>query len=221
MLIEKNKKLLFIGDSITDCGRSRDAWNNLSNEALGHGYVKLAVGWLQALYPDRNLHFNNQGISGNTILDLKQRWRTDVIDPQPDWLSVMIGINDVWRQFDRPYIAQDQQVSPEVFAKTYSELLDKVRADLQGLVIASPFFLEPNRDEPMRQRMDAYTEIAQKMAENYDAIFINTQAAFDHYLQKAHYMTLAADRVHPNVAGHTLIAREYLKVLEAFPYGMR
>ncbi len=188
---------------------------------MGTGYVKLVIGWLQALYPERNFCFVNKGVSGNTILDLKARWREDVMDQKPDWLSVMIGINDVWRQFDRPHVTGKGLVTPEVFAQTYRDLLDKVRADLKGLIIASPFYIEPNLDEPMRQRMDVYSEITEKIADKYDAVFINTQAAFDHYLKKAHHMTLAADRVHPNVAGHTLIAREYLKNLEAFPYGLR
>jgi len=214
--------MLFIGDSITDCDRAREGGGYVNVDDMGTGYVKLVIGWLQALYPERNLCFVNKGVSGNTILDLKARWQQDVIDQKPDWLSVMIGTNDVWRQFDRPHhISGGSYVSPEIYAETYTELLDKVRPDLKGLIIASPFYIEPNTDEAMRQRMDAYSEIAKKIAGKYDALFINTQAAFDHYLNKAHHMTLSADRVHPNVAGHTLIAREYLKNVEAFPYGLR
>ena len=221
MLLGKNDKMLFIGDSITDCGRS-PAGKYVNVEDMGSGYVMLVIGWLQALYPERNLCFVNKGVSGNTILDLKARWRGDVIDQKPDWLSIMIGINDVWRQFDRPHhMVGENYISPERFEETYQELINQVRSDLKGLIIASPFYLEPNREEPMRQRMDQYSKIAKNIAEKNDALFINTQQAFDDYLTRAHHMTLSADRVHPNVAGHTIIAREYLKNVESFPYGLR
>ncbi|MEM1158762.1 MAG: SGNH/GDSL hydrolase family protein [Verrucomicrobiota bacterium] len=221
MLLEKNNKMLFIGDSITDCGRSPEG-KYVNVEDMGGGYVMLVIGWLQALYPERHLCFVNKGVSGNTVLDLKARWQADVLDQKPDWLSIMIGVNDVWRQFDRPHhMVGDNYITPERFAETYQELIDKVRPDLKGLIIASPFYIEPNKDEPMRQRMDVYAGICRKIAEKNDALFINTQQAFDHYLSRAHHMTLSADRVHPNVAGHTMIAREYLKNVEAFPYGLR
>jgi len=97
--VQKNSTLLFIGDSITDCGRARPVGEK---DGLGNGYVGQINAILSATHPDRSIRVLNTGISGNRVCDLKDRWQPDVSDLNPDWLSIMIGINDVWRQFDNP-----------------------------------------------------------------------------------------------------------------------
>src|ERR1019366_2799740 len=101
MNIQPGSKLLFIGDSITDCTRARPVGEGLFN-ALGTGYVALVDALLGAAIPERQIRVVNMGTGGHTIRDLKSRWETDVLALKPDWLSIMIGINDVWRQFDLP-----------------------------------------------------------------------------------------------------------------------
>src|SRR4051812_7048232 len=86
-------RLLFIGDSLTDCGWKTDP------EQLGAGYVRLVRDWLLAASPATAPLVLNRGISGNKIPDLQQRWKSDVLDLAPDVLSVFIGINDVWHSF--------------------------------------------------------------------------------------------------------------------------
>jgi lysophospholipase L1-like esterase len=105
MLIQPNSKLVMIGDSITDCGRARPVGEGLF-EALGKGYVSLVDASLQAKEARQRIRVVNMGTSGNTVRDLKARWQSDVFDLNPDWLSIMIGINDVWRQFDSPLQAE-------------------------------------------------------------------------------------------------------------------
>src|SRR5687768_15255030 len=99
--IQANSKLVMIGDSITDAGRKQPIGEG-RNEATGRGYVAQVETLLNTVYPQLAIRVVNVGTSGNTVRDLKNRWQTDVIDQKPDWLSVMIGINDVWRQFDSP-----------------------------------------------------------------------------------------------------------------------
>jgi lysophospholipase L1-like esterase len=99
--LASGSKLVMIGDSITDCGRSRPVGEGLF-DAIGKGYVAYVDALLGAAYPERQIRVVNMGCSGNTVRDLAARWQTDVLDLQPDWLSIMIGINDVWRQFDIP-----------------------------------------------------------------------------------------------------------------------
>ena len=94
-------KLVMVGDSITDAGRARPVGEG-RGEAIGKGYVMMVEALLGAVYPEQWIRIVNQGISGNTVRDLKARWQADVLDLAPDWVSVMIGANDVWRQFDSP-----------------------------------------------------------------------------------------------------------------------
>lgn len=98
MLVQPNSKLVMIGDSVTDCGRMHPIGEG-PHPALGYGYVSFVDHLLLAAYPGHPIRIMNMGISGNTIRDLKGRWRRDVLNLAPDWLSICIGINDVWRRF--------------------------------------------------------------------------------------------------------------------------
>jgi lysophospholipase L1-like esterase len=212
MIIQPNSKLVMIGDSITDCERARPVGEGLF-EATGKGYVTLVDGLLGARYPADRIRVVNMGCSGNTVRDLKARWQTDVIDLKPDWLSILIGINDVWRQFDSP-LQTEWHVLPEEYEHTLDELLRWTAPLVKGLVLMTPYFIEPNRADPMRSRMDTYGTIVRKLAEKYPAHFVDTQAAFDAVLEHMHPMTLAWDRVHPNHTGHMILARAFLKSIE-------
>lgn len=208
MKIGPKQKLLMIGDSITDAGRTKPVAEGLF-DPLGRGYVTMVDALITTTYPDRGIRVINVGTSGDQTRHLKSRWQTDVIDLKPDWLSVMIGTNDVWRQFDLPRITE-QHVLPEEYEENYKALLDQVRPSLKGLVLMPPFYIEPNRHDAMRARVDQYGQIVRKLADKYDAIFVDVQAAFDEALKHMHSAALAWDRVHPNQTGHMIIAKAFL-----------
>lgn len=211
MKLAPHSKLLFIGDSITDCERARPVGEGLFG-AVGKSYVGLIEGFLGAIHPADAIRVVNMGISGNTVLDLKARWQSDVLDLKPDWLSIMIGVNDVWRQFDLPR-QTEIHVSPAVYEKTLNELARKTRPKLKGLIMMAPFYIEPNRSDAMRARMDEYGAIVKKVAAKNRALFIDTQAAFDEVLPHMHANAIAWDRVHPNIIGHAIIARAFMKAV--------
>ena len=185
-MIQPGSKLLFIGDSVTDCGRS-PAGEGLFN-ALGNGYVSLIDAWVTATHPTLKLRVVNKGTSGNTVRDLATRWDEDVLNQNPDWLSIMIGINDVWRQFDSP-----RQTEIQVSPGEYRETLDRLCS------IA---------------RMDEYGEIVEATARKHNAIFVDTQAAFNELCQHMHSAQIAWDRVHPNLTGHMTLAKAFLAALD-------
>lgn len=211
MKIAPHSKLVLIGDSITDCERARPVGEGLFG-AVGKSYVGLLEGFLGAIHPAHAIRVVNMGTSGHTVLDLKARWQTDVFDLQPDWVSIMIGVNDVWRQFDLPR-QTEIHVSPGVYEKTLNELARKTRPKVKGLIMLAPFYIEPNRADAMRARMDQYGAIVKKIAARHGALFIDTQAAFDEVLQHMHPNAIAWDRVHPNIIGHSIIARAFLKAI--------
>ena len=205
MKIEKHSTLLFIGDSITDCGRSRPVGER---GGLGNGYVGQINAILNATLPSQPIQVLNTGIGGNRVCDLEDRWQTDVLDLKPDWLSVMIGINDVWRQFDN---AQDfQQISLTQYEETLRSLIKLTQPQLKGLVLMSPFYIEANQQDPMRNMMDQYSQVVRKIAQDQQSIFINVQKAFDQYLVHQPTQSLCGDRVHPNSTGHLIIAKTFL-----------
>jgi lysophospholipase L1-like esterase len=212
MKIARNSKLVLIGDSITDGERARPVGEGLFG-ATGKIYPSKVQGLLGAVYPEQKIRVVNMGISGNTVRDLKGRWQADVLDLHPDWLGILIGINDVWRQFDLPLQVETHVKLPE-YRETLEELIKKTRPKLQGLVLMSPFFIELNKQDPMRRMMDEYGAVVKELAARYDALFVDLQAEFDRVLQHTYSADLAWDRVHPTVVGETLIARAFLKALD-------
>lgn len=211
MLIEPRSKILMIGDSITDCGRAYPV-GEAAEDGLGNGFVSQVNALITATYPAHQIRVLNTGVSGNTVLDLEARWDRDVLALRPDWLSVMIGINDVWRQFDSS-LQTEWHVSLETYAATLEKLIAKTRPQLMGLVMMSPYFIEPNKSEPMRAMMDKYGAAMKSVAERHQAIFVDTQAAFDEAMKHIHPLTLAMDQVHPSQMGHAILARAFLSAV--------
>ncbi len=212
MKLDKHSKLVMIGDSITDAGRAQPIGEGLGG-ALGSGYVSLVDALLGAVYPELGIRVVNMGTGGHTVRDLQKRWQTDVLDQKPDWLSVMIGINDVWRQFDSP-LRTETHVLPDEYERTLDALLSQTRPAVQNIVLLTPFYIEPNRADPMRARMDEYGAIVRQLSEKHGTLLVDTQAAFDAVLTALYPATLAWDRVHPSLTGHTVLARAFLQAVE-------
>lgn len=211
MLFDQNDKILFIGDSISDYERTRPVGEGLFN-AWGRSYVADVGSLLGCMYPEMHLRIVNMGISGNQCRDLEARWQTDVFDQNPDWVSVLIGINDVWRQFDSPEI-KEQHVSPEDFRTCYERLIKSTLPHVKGMILMTPYFMEPNRDDPMRRRMDEYGAITKELAEKYHLTLVDLQAGWDKLFQHMHPMNIAWDRVHPNQIGCMYIAKQFLSAI--------
>ena len=212
MKISHNSKLVMIGDSITDCGRAQPVGEGLF-DALGKGYVALVDSLLSAAYPEFGIRVVNMGNSGDTVVNLKDRWQRDVLDLQPDWLSIMVGANDVWRQFDSP-TRPEQAVLLEAYEETLHGLIARSQPTVKNIILLTPFYIEPNRADLMRAQMDEYSAVVKRLAAHHGTLLVDTQAAFDTVLQTYYPATLSWDRVHPNQTGHMIIARAFLKAID-------
>jgi len=211
MQLESAAHFLFIGDSITDCGRDRSHPGWESDRYLGDGYVNLVHEVLVSAYPDAGIRILNLGVGGDTVRELAARWDSDVLGLRPSWLSVMIGINDVWQHFDS--FRANLPVSLEEYRRTLEHLIGQVRQELDGLVMMTPYYLESDRSDPMRSLMDRFGDVVRELALLYEAVFVDTQAAFDEILQDLDPYELAADKVHVNDTGHRVLARAVLEAL--------
>lgn len=205
MIFEAGQRVLFIGDSITDAGRRG------ANAPFGDGYMSLVRAFVTAGHPELGLEWFNRGVDGNTVRDLADRWHSDVIELRPDWLSVMIGINDVWRAFAG---RQAEAVPLDEYEETYRRLLaEAVDATGCRLILADPYLIEPDRAEPQRAMSDRYGEVVAKLAGQFGAVHVRTQEAFDRVLASTEPAAWAHDRIHPNLPGHAVIARFYLDLI--------
>jgi acyl-CoA thioesterase-1 len=131
-MAENDVTILFIGDSVTDCGRRDDADRN-----LGNGYVRLISEAFEAGGTPANVV--NRGINGNRVRDLAARWEKDCLDLAPTLVSVLIGINDTWRRYD-----DNDPTDVEEFAAQYRALLTALPGrEHMALVLVEPFLLVP------------------------------------------------------------------------------
>lgn len=216
MIFENMDRIVFAGDSVTDMGSDQPVGEGLF-EGLGRGYVRIVENMLATWYPEVKVRISNAGISGNTSRDLLARFQRDVQDLNPDWVSICIGINDVWRQFDCPAMPETQ-VMPEEYEKNVEEMILRVKGKVKGIFILTPYYMEINETDWMRRRMDEYSAICRKLAEKHGCMLVDFQEAYNKYFQHRHSAYVAWDRVHPNQVGATIMAREFLKQCD-FDYG--
>lgn len=211
----ENKVVLFQGDSITDCGRDRNDPNN-----CGTGYPLFVRAYLTGNYPGEYTCYN-KGISGNRILDVYARIKAHIINLKPDYMSILIGINDVWHELDF-----GNGVDAVKFERFYRMLLEEVKAALPDIkiMIMEPFVLpgtatvsneeNPGRWEYFRTECDLRQQAAKRVAEDFGLLYVPLQATFDEACTKAPADYWLRDGVHPTPAGHELIKQKWLEAFE-------
>ena len=208
-VFQDGQKVLFIGDSITDCGRRAE------HAPFGQGYVRQVIDLITARYPERRITFLNEGISGNTVEDLKHRWHDDVLRHRPDWLSVKIGINDLHRTLR----GTPEAVPPEQFETTYRRILQRAKERIGArLVLVDPFYISTDtggqsfRSEVL-ELLPRYLSAIHRLAREFDALHVRTHEAFQRQLEHHPPDRFCPEPVHPNASGHLIIAHEILKML--------
>ena len=209
------KRILFQGDSITDACRDRE---NLDN--LGIGYPTLVKAELGFENPEK-FDFQNRGISGNRIVDVYSRIKLDIINLKPDYLSILIGVNDVWHELD-----YQDGVSAEKYEMILDTMIHEIKTALPDIqiVIMEPFVLQGSGtakyfDEfsvEVKKRADS----AKKIAEKFHLPFVPLQSVMENFASKTSSEYILIDGVHPTYVGHELIARElcgvYNRILHSY-----
>jgi len=212
LAIQPGQTVLFTGDSITDCGRRGE------QRPLGAGYVRMVADLINVRYPDNGCRFINTGIGGNIVRDLFDRWTDDCIRHQPDWLSIMIGINDVNRYLSG---AQDMY-GPAGYEDYYGKILTRAREETGAeLVLLTPFYMStarPTEQDGWRGRVMAalpdYIAVVERMAEQFGARLVRPHEMFQEQLKRHRADEFGAEPVHPNATGHLMIAHEWLRAVD-------
>ena len=206
-LIQDNATVLFQGDSITDCGRGRQ-----DGAAMGGGYAMMAASWFNAAFPGKQVNFLNRGISGNRVTDLVDRWQEDCIDLKPDWVSIMIGVNDTWRAFD-----SGNPTDTASYANNYRSILEQTRDELGArLILVEPFVLPvPEDRKAWRTDLDPRIHAVRELAREFNALLVPLDGIMAEAATHREPGFWAGDGVHPSNAGHALIAQAWLKAVGA------
>ncbi len=204
--LNPTSKFVFIGDSITDCGRGGEP------EGIGSGYVRVVRDYLRAKDPAHAPEVLNRGISGNKVTNLRDRWQKDVIDLAPTVLSVMIGINDVWHGLN----PGGSGVDLATFQKTYGELLAAVKAKHPqcAIVLCEPTIISPPAHAKGNETLKPYVAAVRELAVEHKAVLVPLHDVFLDAAKGRRDIDWATDGVHPTSSGHMLIARQWLAATE-------
>lgn len=205
--------LLFQGDSITDVGRDRTIATANNASALGSGYPMLLTGMLRERHPDRDLQVFNRGVSGNIVPDLQQRWQTDTLDVKPSFLSILIGVNDVWHTLGKS--PADEVV--RTYEAGYTALLGQTKSALPNarLIVLEPFVLHTGTvTDAWFPEFDQMRAACRRVADHANAQFVPLHEMFQQRAAQADPAYWAADGVHPTAAGHEAIARQWIDTVK-------
>ena len=198
------RTIVFLGDSVTDCGRRAE------HAPLGDGYVSIVA---ERMSRDGAApRIVNAGVNGNRVRDLPPRLAEDVLSHRPDVVSIDIGVNDTWRRFDR-----DDETPSELFEAGYREVLDALgAAGLRSgsIVFVEPFLLPVREDQvAWRADLEPKIEVVRKLAREAGGVLVPA----DTVMRAAAAAgaggggaALAPDGVHPSRAGHEIIAGAWL-----------
>jgi lysophospholipase L1-like esterase len=205
--IDSSSFLLFQGDSITDAGR-RD-----SPDGLGSGYVSIIAGLLNARSSGPRPRVENRGIGGDRSAELLARWKEDCEDLKPDTLSIMVGVNDVWRirgeWNGQAYVPLDQ------FMENYRKLLDRALASgVKRLILMSPTAIFDNQDAEVSRLLDEEAEAVRELSREYKARYVPAREDQKRLFRERPALKWTADGCHPTLAGHAAIAACWLRAVE-------
>lgn len=208
------KIVLFQGDSITDAGRQSD------EAGLGKGYPALIAARMELDNPGK-YQFLNRGVSGNRIVDVYARIKADILNLRPDYMSILIGINDIWHE-----ITRQNGVDLKKYEKFYHMLLEEILEQLPQIRIwiMEPFVLEgsatcsipevPDRWERFRTQVPQYAQVSRRVARQFGLPFIPLQKTIEEAAAVCGNSAILKDGVHPAGAGHELIARQWIQYFQ-------
>lgn len=208
--IKNGQTVLFIGDSITDCGR------RAAERPLGNGYVKLFHDMLTTREPEKKVNIINKGIGGDTVTGLQTRWTDDVLAHKPEWISIKIGINDLHRTLRQNADA----IPPEVFRNAYSDILSRTKSALPKceILLIEPFYIsvEKNAHSFRKSVLDLlpeYIAVVREMSKKYKTRLVKTHEMFQKLLKHYDADTFCPEPVHPYLTGHLAIAEAVYSTL--------
>jgi len=205
--IESENKILFIGDSITDVDRSR-----YDNQDLGRGYPMLLAAYLLNKYPTYDLTILNRGIGGDRLVDVKNRWEEDCLEHNPEIVSILVGINDVWHHMDSKAALDEGAL--EKFEADYRSMLKMLakRTDAR-VVLIEPYVLPYPKDRiNWRKHLDPRIQIVRRLANEYHAVLVPLDGILNSLGIENGFQTYTGDDgVHPTLAGHAAIAEAWIK----------
>lgn len=205
------KIFLFQGDSITDANRDDE---NQDNFGLGCGYAFLLASDIEKNRKGE-IKFLNRGKSGDRITDVYARIKEDIINLKPDYMSILIGVNDVSHE-----LTQGCGVTPQKFKKIYTMLIEEIKEALPKIeiIILEPFVLKGSATTLLWKQFNCevkkLAEVSKQVAKEFKLKFVPLQKEFDKVASDGDTRYWSVDGIHPTSAGHQIIKENLQKAIE-------
>lgn len=198
------KKIIFLGDSITDAGHN---WN-VDEYGLGNGYVQVIARELEK--NGEKAEILNRGHDGFTISGILRFLEKDCISHSPDVVSVLVGCNNVGIMMNTGRSLEEQR-----FTEDYQKLLQKLSIKTKASTICMAPFIFPYPQEyknwiPGILKVE---EIIQKAAAEYGCTFIPLHEELQKAAREYGYYSITTDGIHLTRTGAGIIAEKWLKVM--------
>ena len=238
MKLTEKDVVLFSGDSITDGnrGKSMDC-----NHIMGHGYHYIVAGRLALENAASMPKFINKGYSGENAIDLLGKWKEDVLDNKPTVLSILVGVNEGSYGYFNKLTPDEASERYETNLRKILELTRKELGDIK-IILCEPFYCpldasdhsykytphpdgvesfferpdthDPEDSVPYRQEVNRKIRaVAPQIAEDYGCIFVPLYEKIYEEAAKSRIEYFMWDGTHPSIAGHALIADEWMKAV--------
>lgn len=199
-------KIVFQGDSITDAGRDKRNYHD-----MGNGYPKFTSQQLRDMFPDVDFEFINQGISGNRTCQLFDRLYLDAIAFNPDIITVLIGVNDIWHRYGTGKI----ETTDEQIETNYRAILNRLKKQTKAkIVMLAPYLLDSKDVDHMRDDLERVLTIERKLAAEFADAFVPLDELFAEAVKtQPEPLFYSNDGVHPNQNGAQFIAKHLVDTL--------
>lgn len=205
--IDKNSRILFLGDSITDIKFNRRFHHKLK----GRKIYALNVGKkIKEKNPDVKIFY--KGIASNRTYHIYDRLTKDCINLKPDIIIMLIGVNDAWENYvPEQYPPLKRPMEPHL-----KEIYRRIKAELDDVQILFllPFMIDTVEEKlPFHNTLNEFRCILKQYAGQNDAEVIDLQEMFDKVQKDVEPAKLATDGIHPTNLGHKYISDEIIKHL--------
>ncbi len=208
IVIKKDSKILFFGDSITDVKFNR----RLNRTIKGKKIYALRLKKVFKKY-SKKINVDIKGIASNRTYHLYDRLTKDCINLKPDVIIMLIGVNDAWENYvPEQYPPLLRPVEPHI-----REVYRRIRTELPDtqILYIMPFMTDSVPEKlPFHKTLDEFRELLKSVALENGAKVIDMQAVFNDAQKVTAPKDLAIDGIHPTNYGHKVMADAVLKFIE-------
>ncbi len=192
-MLEDGQKIVFLGDSIT---------------GAVDGYVDIVRSMMAALLPGTRTTCINAGIGGNRVTDMLARIGDDVVSHDPDWITVSVGINDVFHGLNGTPIRTFREKHAELVQRLADQTVAKL-ALFTSTVIGEDLECEANRE------LNDYNDCIRRTARKQNALMVPMNEAFhsaiSQWQRHSQDLRFTTDGIHMTREGNHLMAITLLK----------